>query len=126
MNVLKIATTEMFPGVFKVKLDGPIDTYTHETLDYYMEKILQSSTKEIILDMQNVNYISSMGVGSLFKMRKFANQHGMKFSIAGLQPQVKMVLDTVQAMPAESIFRDIKEMDDYLDELQKKAKGEGL
>ncbi len=33
MNALKITTVEPFPGVFSVTLDGPLDTYTHETLD---------------------------------------------------------------------------------------------
>jgi len=124
MNALKVAIKEKFLGVFTVKLDGPIDTYTHETFDHYVDKILKPSTKNIILDMQKVNYISSMGVGSLFKIRKFANQHAIKFLIAGLQPQVKKVLDTVQAMPAEAVFNHIKEMDEYLDELQKKSKEE--
>ena len=126
MNKLKIGIEELYQGVFTVKLDGPIDTYTHETFDFYIERILQPSTLHIILDMHKVNYISSMGVGSLFKIRKFANQHEIKFAIVGLQPQVKNVLDTVQAMPAEAIFKDIKEMDEYLNEIQKKAKKKNL
>jgi len=124
MDALKIEVTEKSQAVFTVKLDGPIDTSTHENFDYYLEKILKPSTKNIILDMQKVNYISSMGVGSLFKIRKFTKQHNIKFLIVGLQPQVKKVLDAVQAMPAEAIFRDIQEMDEYLDQLQKKASKE--
>ena len=120
MKVLKVVLKELCAGTFRIMLDGPMDTLTHETFDHYMERILITSTKEIILDMSGVNYISSMGVGSLFKVRKFSKENQVKFSLAGLQPQVKMVLDTIQAMPAESIFKDIKELDEYLDGLLKR------
>ena len=125
MNILKVTIKEQKQGSFVATLEGPIDTYTHEQFNYYLERILKPSTKSIILDMNKVDYISSMGIGSLFKIRKFAKQHKAQFLIIGLQPQVKKVLDMVQAMPAESLFKDIKEMDEYLDAIQKKN-GENL
>jgi anti-anti-sigma factor len=120
MNALKITTVEPFPGVFSVTLDGPLDTYTHETLDEEINYILGRKPKNIIMDMQKVHYISSMGVGSLFKIRKYANTHKIVFSLARLQPQVEKILHTVEAMPAEIVFKNRQEMDDYLDALQKK------
>jgi anti-anti-sigma factor len=119
MNALKVNIKETQQGCFLVMLDGPMDTYTHQQFDFYMERILQSTTKSIILDMSKVNYISSMGVGSLFKIRKFAKQHQVALYLVSLQDNVKKVLETVQAMPPEGIFKSIKEMDEYLDSLQK-------
>ena len=52
-----------------------------------------------------------MGVGSLFKIRKYAKQFNMKFLLVGLQIQVKKVLDTVQALPSDSVFKNIKELE---------------
>ena len=120
MDVLSVTMKERYPGIFTIALDGPLDTSTYGTFDYYMERISKDTTKEIILDMSKVNYISSMGVGSLFKVRKFAKENQVKFLLAGLQPHVKKVLDTVQALPPEAVFKDIKELDDYLLSIQKK------
>ena len=124
MNTLKVLIIEPCPGVYSLKLDGPLDTHTYETLDSHIQDIYKHFPKNIILDMHKVNYISSMGVGSLFKIRKYALNNNIVFSIASLQPQVQKVLNTVEAMPAEIIFRDIAEMDEYLDALQKKAKND--
>jgi anti-anti-sigma factor len=119
MNILKVLLKEQQQGCFLVTLDGPIDTYTHELLDQYITRIQNPATKSITLDMSKVNYISSMGVGSLFKIRKFTTQNNAKFMLVGLQPQVQKVLDTVQALPPGCVFGSVKELDDYLDSLQK-------
>jgi anti-sigma B factor antagonist len=122
MKPLHIKINEKSTGVFLVDLAGPLDTYTHETFDYQMEAVLLPSTRALALDMAGVDYVSSMGIGSIFKIRKFAKDHKVEFAIVNLQSQVKKVFDTVQAMPQEAIFSSIGELDAYLDQIQKDKK----
>jgi len=121
MKVLNIKINEKSTGVFVVDLAGPLDTYTHETFDYQMEAVLKTSTKAIILNMTGVDYVSSMGVGSIFKVRKYAKDHNIDVGVANVQPSVKKVFDAVQAMPKEAIFTSLAEIDAYLDEIQRKG-----
>jgi anti-sigma B factor antagonist len=119
MKVLHVKINEKSTGVFMVDLSGPIDTYTHELFNHQIEAILVPSTKAIALNMAGVDYVSSMGIGSIFKIRQFAKTNTTTFAIVNLQPQVKKVFDTVQAMPKEAVFSNIAELDAYLDRIQK-------
>lgn len=120
MKFLDIKINEKSTGVFLIELAGPLDTYTHVEFDEKMESIFLPSVKAILLEMGKVDYVSSMGIGSIFKIRKFAKEHNAQFAIANLQPQIKRIFDTVQAMPQEAIFKSLEEMDAYLDQIQKK------
>lgn len=116
----KVQLAQKEPGVFNVALSGPLDTATYSIFEKHLEPLLISTTKVILLDMTGVHYISSMGIGSIFKINTMATQLGGKFLIVNLQPQIKKVFETVKALPA-SIFKSIEEADEYLNEVQKKA-----
>ena len=121
MALLNVDITEQSSGVFTVKLNGSLDTETYHHFEHSVEKFLTFSTRAIVLDMLNVNYISSMGIGSLFKCRKIAQERDFDIRMVNLQPQIKKVLDTVQAMPPEAIFSSIEELDEYVHALQAQA-----
>jgi len=122
MAGLNVKILETSSGIFTVMITGPLDTETSAQFDYHLEKILISSTRAVALDMHGVNYISSMGVGSIFNLRKKAQEHNFAVTMVNLQPQIKKILDTVQAMPQEAIFSSIEELDEYLASLQEKSK----
>ena len=107
-------------GVFTVSLGGPLDTATYLEFEKAIAPILSPSTKAIVLNMQGVNYISSLGLGAIFKVANAVHKNQGAVLITDLQPQIKKVFDTVKALP-ESIFRSIEEADEYLNEIQKKA-----
>ena len=39
-----------------------------------------------------------------------------------LQPQIRKVFDIVSALPTMQVFKNIEELDEYLDVMQKKVK----
>ena len=41
------------------------------------------------------------------------------------QVQVRKVFDIVKAVPIKEIFQDMQELDQYLDQIQRKIMGEG-
>ena len=115
----KVTIEKKDTGVFMVKLSGPLDTETHLVFEGEIKNILVDSTKAVILNMEGVNYISSMGIGSLFKLSNAMKKLKGSLLLINLQPQIKKVLDTVKAMP-EAIFTSVEEADNYLNEIQKK------
>lgn len=117
MKTLDIKINEKSTGVFYIQLKGPIDTYTHEQFNERMDAILANPVRSIGLDMEGVDYVSSMGIGSIFRIRKFAREHNVKFAMVNVQSKVQKVFDTVQAMPSGGIFKSFEEMDQYLESL---------
>lgn len=107
-------------GAFLVGLKGRIDSDTYTILEEKIKPILVPSTELIILDMENINYVSSAGLAVIFEIKKIVEGNNGSLIIASLQPQVKKVLEIVRALPPENIFENREELDKYLDYIQKK------
>ena len=116
---LSIQVTEDQPGIFTVAPEGPIDSDTYFSLEQKLNSILNDTTKLVIFDMARVIYISSMGLGVIFKTRGFLEGHGGSMIITNLQPQVKKVFDIIKALP-QNIFQNMEEVDAYITQIQRK------
>jgi len=110
------------PGTFVVHISGPLDTATYEEFEKDVSPLLVAGTKAIILDMAQVNYVSSMGVGAIFKVAQAVRAQKGELVMIHLQPQIKKVFDIIKALPG-SIFTSVQEADAYLDEIQRKFEG---
>ena len=109
------------PGIFSVSLFGPLDSVTYVKFERELAALLIPATKAIILNMEGVDYVSSLGVGAIFNVRNFMIKNSGSLLMTSLQPQIKKVLETVKALP-EGVFTSIEEADDYLNEIQRKVK----
>ncbi|MBU4377310.1 MAG: STAS domain-containing protein [Candidatus Omnitrophica bacterium] len=107
-------------GVYLVKAKGRIDSDTYTILDKKIKPILLSSTKLIILDMEYVDYISSAGLSVIFQAKKIVEGNNGSLIIVSLQPQIKKVFEVMKALPSQNIFRNMAEVDAYLDMVQKR------
>ena len=117
---LEVAINKKEEGVFTVSCFGYIDTTTYMILDKELAPILVPATRVIILNMEGVTYISSMGLGVIFKAKKIIEQYKGRLIMANLQPQVRNVFDIIKALPPQAIFTSMEEADAYLTEIQKK------
>ena len=109
-------------GVFVVKLKGRLNSDNYTAFEKNLKPILVPITKSLILDMSGLQYISSSGLGTIFGAKKYIELSGGTFIITNLQPQIKKVFDIVKALPVQSIFENMEEVDKYLDTMQQKAK----
>ena len=117
---LKVTSREKEPGVLVFMPDGSLDTNTYMVLEEKVDTILEGTPKAIVFDMENLKYISSMGVRVIIKTRKALKKHDGNLVLMNLQPQIKKVLEIIQALPSEQIFSSVEELDRYLDRMQKK------
>ena len=115
---LKINVIKRETGVYHVVLAGPLDSDTYNVLEEKVNSLLTEDTKAIFLNMGGVNYISSMGLGAIFKIAQGLKRVNGQLAITNLQPQIKKVFDTVKAFP-QALFKDIAEADAYLDQIQR-------
>ena len=118
-------TTEVFKsdeGTCKIEVSGRLDTNTAKDFDDKIASVSVQDYPVMIVDLKNLEYVSSAGVRSLFKARKRAKEADGNFLLVNPQPQVKKVFDIIKALPSQSIFASEAEMDDYLDMIQRNAK----
>ena len=80
--------------------------------------IIEPATKVVLLDLKELSYISSMGIGSLLKIKKALEENKGKLMLSNLQPQIAKVFDIIKALPSEIIFRNVEEADAYLSKIQ--------
>ena len=101
-----------------VSLVGSLDTNTAPQLDELLERELQPSIDMLVLDMKQLDYISSAGLRSIFKASKQMKQRGGRMGVANRQPQITKVFDIVKALPDLDVFASQAEMDEYLTVMQ--------
>lgn len=121
---LKVTSNEERVGVFVVYPGGSIDSDTYTILEKKVDSILETSPTEIVFDMGSVDYISSAGVRVVLKTKKVLKKIGGGLILMNLQPQIKKVFDIINALPSMTIFSSIRELDNYLDKMQRKVMGE--
>lgn len=107
-------------GNQRVEVGGRLDTHTYSELDDRLTLVLAAKVQSLLLDLAQLDYISSAGVRSIFRARKLLAARGGTLVIANAQPQVQKVFDIVKAVPLSEIFRSVEEADAYLDRIQKK------
>ena len=74
-----------------IVLTGNLDIYTSMLLKRKAEKILVQNGEMIVLDLSDVNYMDSSGIGSLIALLNQVKNARGRFYITGLQKIVKQV-----------------------------------
>ena len=116
---LTVTSQEKRIGVFVVTPAGSIDSDTYTILETKVDFLLESTPTEIVFDMASVDYISSAGVRIVLKTKKALKKSGGKLILINLQPHVAKVFEIIKALPSLTVFTSIKELDDYLDTMQR-------
>lgn len=115
--------SEKKPGdVFVFALNGSIDSDTYKELDDRISPVLNGGAKVVIFDMDGVEYVSSMGLNTIFKIQRTLDKSNGTFMMTNVQPQVKKVFEIVKALPSMKVFESIEEADAYLYKIQSEEK----
>ena len=104
----------------RVALSGRLDTHSYAELDRQLAPVLASSVTSVVLDLAQLEYISSAGIRSILLARKALAARRGKVLVVNPQPQIQKVFDMVKAVPLNEIFTSMVEADTYLDLMQRK------
>jgi anti-sigma B factor antagonist len=119
---LKVNSAETRPGVFTISPIGTLDANTYSILEGTVDAVLNQSPDVLVFDMEYLDYINSMGVRVLLKAKKAVEKDNSKIIFMHLQRQIRKVFDILNALPTLQVFTSIKELDEYLDTMQKAAR----
>ena len=85
MNII----VELLNNVANLKVEGRLDTVTAPDLD---KRINELDAKEIVLELENLEYISSAGLRVLLAAhKKFVRLNGMK--VTNVKPEVMEIFE---------------------------------
>jgi anti-sigma B factor antagonist len=83
-------------SVMKVK--GRVDSETAPELDDALGKLLQDNRNKIVLNLQEVDYMSSAGLRAMVKAYQAAKRSGGDLRLASVSTPVEVILRTVGMM----------------------------
>jgi len=75
------------------KITGRLDTTTSDQLEREIKDHMTDKTKNVILDFENLNYISSAGLRVVLMLAKTINEKKGKFFLTALTPDVYQVFE---------------------------------
>ena len=110
---VKVASIPGKDGFFMVTPHGSIDSDSYQEFQNSITSLLVNSTKGICMDLADVDYISSAGLGVFFNVNKVMLKNGGTLIFSNLKPQIKRLFEIVKALPPEILFENAREADAY-------------
>ncbi len=92
-----------------VSVSGRVDSATAPDLQKSLQALLDSEHNQIVLDLKNVDYMSSAGLRVLVATQKAAKKNGGSLRLAQLSTRVKEVFDLAGLTPVFEIYPDVVE-----------------
>ncbi len=122
---LEISVLKTNANVNKVCLSGSIDNDTFGELKSSLDEVIATTSRAIVVDMADVEMVTSAGIGVLTAALKLAQKRNLEFAMVELQPQVKKVFEIMRLMPILNVFESQLELDDYLKRIQRRIQEDG-
>lgn len=76
-----------------VVIAGNVDALTAGDVTQYLSGLITAGTKQIILDLSQVDFLSSAGLRAILTALKESRQQGGDLVLSGAQPGVQKVLE---------------------------------
>ena len=93
MGDFQIKAKNLGNGVISLSLKGFLDAYTYSDFENHITNLFNQSKYKLIVDMSNVEYISSAGAGVFIGAVGVAQENGGNIIIIRPKPGVKEVFD---------------------------------
>lgn len=121
---LKIQIEERHSFAKTLHLAGRLDDETAPDLDAELDEVLEAPLKVLVFDLGGLEYTSSAGLRAFMRAQKSMSQRVGQVLFLNVQPTVQKVFDIAKAVDFAKVFRNVKELDAYLDAMQKKVRDE--
>ncbi len=83
-------------GICILTLSGRLDANSSEEFREKILQIIEDGAKKVILDCENLNYISSAGLRVVLEATKEIKRHEGKIMLCALQDYIKEVFEIAQ------------------------------
>ena len=105
---MKVETREL-KNVSVVKVSGRVDSLTAPELDTVLKDHLNADRNNVVVDLQETEYMSSAGLRALVAALKEAKRRGGNVRLAQPSSRVQEVIDLAGLTPVFDIHPDVVE-----------------
>ena len=109
-------------SVARVALVGALNTDTAPGFESRLKEVIDRGFSLTVLDMEDLDYISSAGLRVIFKAAKEVKAAGNRLAAANRKPHIEKVFEILKALPDMAVFANDQEMDAYLESMQEQVK----
>lgn len=92
-----------------VDLNGQLTSFASGVLRHTVDDLIQQGYKQIVLNVANLVYLDSSGVGAIVNCYMSAIKQGGEMKVVGLTPKVEEVLKITQLYRIFQEFHDEEE-----------------
>jgi anti-sigma B factor antagonist len=93
-----------------IAVSGEVDLYNVSELKKALFSITDGSHRSVVVDMKNVNYMDSSGIGALVAGQKKMNAHNGKFALLNIHDDVLNILKLATLDRFFKIYEDESEL----------------
>jgi len=79
-----------------LRVSGEVDMHTSPQMRQALQDALAARPARLILDLTEVGYMDSSGVGTIVEAKRHADRQGGRVVLANLQARVRSVLEITQ------------------------------
>ena len=123
MELTTSATIDADKDMARVTMAGALNTETAPGFEASLGGVLAEGQHLVVLDMADLDYISSAGLRVIFKAAKQLKAEDRSLCVANRQAQIAKVFEILQALPDMRVFANDRELDEYLDAMQTRVRG---
>jgi anti-anti-sigma factor len=105
---MKLEYTELKDGIRLIKLEGRLDLNGTYSIEVQFANHCAGDKVRVLVDLSEVNYISSVGIPMLVNAAKSVASRGGKMAFLNPQDNVVKVLELVGVSQVIPIYQDLK------------------
>jgi anti-anti-sigma factor len=123
MELHTTVTIDEDKSIARVALAGALNTDTAPGFETELQQVIARGLDLTVIDMKDLDYISSAGLRVIFKAAKQTKAAGHRLAAANRKPHIDKVFEILKALPDMAVFANDQELDDYLATMQDRVKG---
>ena len=78
-----------------INFTGQLDAYSEKQFTTYINEVLDSNQLSVVIDLSNIDFIDSCGLGAMVQVAKKCNQIKRTFNVVG-NPRVVQTIKLVR------------------------------
>lgn len=107
---MMLLETQMINDSLVVKIKGELDLLTAETFRNLVERAInQENAQNLILDMEQLDFIDSSGLGVILGRYRRIREQGGNMAIVGVKPHVKRILELAGIMGIVKVYQQTEQ-----------------
>ena len=106
---MKLVTEQRDGRTLLMVKEGRLDAHNSGELKDRILKLFEEGGRDLVVDLGDVQFIDSSGLGALLSGHKNAIQRSTGFALANLQPRVKAMFELTRLQRVFEIYPGLRE-----------------